>query len=92
MVFCRKKGQMITKESLETAYCFLHQKLRVYQYSTMDWQKDDIEYAIGNYICDMPHELLELLAEGRADFLADHTRFQADMTHAVERLETMLGI
>ena len=27
---------MITKESIETAYCFLHQKLRVYLYSNMD--------------------------------------------------------
>lgn len=83
---------MISKESIETAYCFLHQKLRVYQYSTMDWQKDDIEYAIGNYVADIPAELLEQLSAGRKDFLVDHGHFQADMTQAVEQLERMLGI
>jgi len=83
---------MITKESIETAYCFLHQKLRVYQYSTMDWQKDDIEYAIGNYVADIPAELLAQLSDGRKDFLVDHCHFQEDMTLAVEKLEKMLGI
>lgn len=83
---------MISKESIETAYCFLHQKLRVYQYSTMDWQKDDIEYAIGNYVADIPVELLTQLSGGKVDFLVDHRHFQADMTHAVEQLEKMLGI
>ena len=38
---------MITKDSIETAYSFLHQKRNVYIHSTLDWQKDDIEYAIG---------------------------------------------
>ena len=37
---------MITKDSIETAYAFFHQKHRVYIYSNMDWQKDDIEYAL----------------------------------------------
>jgi len=83
---------MISKESIETAYCFLHQKLRVYQYSTMDWQKDDIEYAIGNYVADIPNELLEQLSQGKPDFLVDHRNFQRDMTQAVEQLEQMLGI
>jgi len=83
---------MIPKESIETAYCFLHQKLRVYQYSSMDWQKDDIEYAIASYVDSMPRELYDLLAEGRPDFLLDHRRFAADMTLAVNHLERMLGI
>ena len=38
---------MITKDSIETAYSFLHQKQRIYVHSTLDWQKDDIEIAIG---------------------------------------------
>ena len=33
---------MITKDSIETAYSFLHQKQRIYVHSTLDWQKDDI--------------------------------------------------
>jgi len=36
---------MITKDSIETAYSFLHQKQRIYIHSTLDWQKDDIELA-----------------------------------------------
>ena len=81
---------MISKESLETAYCFLHQKQRVYQYSTMDWQKDDIEYAIDSYVGDMDHELYEMLSKGRKDFLRDHKRFGEDMIEAVEELEKLL--
>jgi len=83
---------MVTKESIETAYCFLHQKLRVYIYSNMDWQKDDIEYAIASYLDSMPKELYENLAEGRKDFLLDHKHFADDMTLAVGKLERMLGI
>ena len=44
---------MITKDSIETAYSFLHQKRNVYIHSTLDWQKDDIEMAIGSYVDDM---------------------------------------
>ncbi len=32
----------IPKDSIETAYCFLHQKRNVYIHSSLDWQKDDI--------------------------------------------------
>ena len=44
---------MITKDSIETAYSFLHQKRNVYIHSTLDWQKDDIELAISSYVDDM---------------------------------------
>ena len=47
---------MITKDSIETAYSFLHQKQRIYVHSTLDWQKDDIEMAISNYANDMSQE------------------------------------
>ena len=81
---------MITRDSIETAYSFFHQKRNVYIHSTLDWQKDDIEYAIAAYADDMSRELLERLADGRADFLKDHKRFLPDITQAVERLEAML--
>ena len=94
---------MITKDSIETAYSFLHQKRRstfgrllptgrknVYIHSSLDWQKDDIEYAIASYVDDMSLELYEAISNGRADFLRDHKRFQEDITVAVERLEEML--
>ena len=78
---------MISKDSIETAYAFLHQKLRVYEHSTMEWQKDDIEMIIGSYADDINPELLKLLSGGRTDFLKDHKRFEGDLRHAVETLE-----
>ena len=94
---------MITKDSIETAYSFLHQKQRIYvlaslrwqaskarAHSTLDWQKDDIELAISDYANDMSQELYDAISGGRADFLRDHKRFQEDITKTVEILEKML--
>ena len=81
---------MITKDSIETAYSFLHQKRNVYIHSTLDWQKDDIEYAIASYADDMSQELFDTISSGRPDFLRDHKCFSEDITLAVERLENML--
>ena len=81
---------MITKDSIETAYSFLHQKQRIYVHSTLDWQKDDIEMAIAAYADDMSQKLFEAISGGRADFLHDHKQFQDDITKAVDILETML--
>ena len=80
---------MITKDSIETAYSFLHQKQRIYVHSTLDWQKDDIEIAIASYADEMSQELFDLISGGRADFL-NTQRFQEDITKAVEILENML--
>ena len=49
---------MITKDSIETAYSFLHQKQRVYAHSSLDWQKDDIEVAIASYADDMSQDCM----------------------------------
>ena len=81
---------MITRDSIETAYSFLHQKRNVYIHSALDWQKDDIEYAIASYADDMSPELYDEISGGRPDFLRDHKRFQEDITKAVEQLEGML--
>jgi len=81
---------MITKDSIETAYGFLHQKRNVYIHSTFDWQKDDIELAIGSYVDDMSQELYEAISDGRPDFLRDHKRFGDDITLAVEKLEKII--
>lgn len=81
---------MITRDSIETAYSFLHQKRNVYIHSSLDWQRDDIEYAIASYVDDMSRDLYETISDGRTDFLRDHKRFQEDITNAVERLESML--
>ena len=81
---------MITKDSIETAYSFLHQKRNVYIHSTLDWQKDDIELSIGSYVDDMSSELYDAISDGRPDFLRDHKRFGDDITLAVEKLEKKL--
>ena len=78
---------MITKDSIETAYSFLHQKRNVYIHSTLDWQKDDIEYAIGSYVDDMSQELYESISDGKIDFLRDHKWFEDDITRAVEKMD-----
>ena len=82
---------MITKDSIETAYSFLHQKRNVYIHSSLDWQQDDIEVAIGSYVDDMNPELYATLSAGRSDFLRDHSRFRQDITEAVEQLEDLLA-
>ena len=69
---------MITKDSIETAYSFLHQKQRIYVHSTLDWQKDDIELAISDYANDMSQELYDAISG------------EEDITKAVEILEKML--
>ncbi len=81
---------MITKDAIETAYSFFHQKLRVYEHSTIDSQKDDIEYAISSYVASMSEELYGILSEERKDFLANHGTFGDDLAHAVDTLERML--
>ena len=81
---------MITKDSIETAYSFLHQKRNVYIHSSLEWQKGDIEYAIASYVDDMSQEFYEILSDGRADFLRDHKRFKEDISLAVEKMEQML--
>lgn len=81
---------MITPASIETAYCFFHQKERVYAHSKMDWQKDDIEYAISSYVDDMNPELYALLSQGNTRFLRNHTHFHKELIRAIDTLEQML--
>jgi hypothetical protein len=81
---------MITHDSIEAAYCFFHQKWRVYERSHSDVQRDDIEYAIANYTSQMSPELYRLLADGQKDYLNDHSTFSRQMPEAIDRLEKML--
>ena len=77
---------MITKDSIEAAYCFFHQKYQVYAFSNCKRQKDDIEYAISSYVEVMNPELYKKLAAGKEDFLLTHSRFAEDMKEAIEKL------
>jgi len=81
---------MITRDSIEIAYSFLHQKRNVYIHSGLGWQKDDIEYTIGNYVDDMSPDLFDTISDGRPDFLRDHKRFEEDITRAVDILGKLL--
>ena len=85
-----RQSSALPKDSIETAYSFLHQKRNVYIHSSLEWQKDDIEYAISSYVDDMNRELYDNISNGRDDFLRDHKRFQEDITLAVAKLEQML--
>lgn len=80
----------ISQDCIESAYCFIHQKLRVYEFSTNLTQRDDIEYAISQYVDGMNPQLYQLLADGRDGFLLDHVSFEQDMRKAQEQLEKMM--
>lgn len=81
---------MISRDSIETAYSFFHQKWTVFCHSTMEWQKDDIEYAISQYADEMNPELYAMISKGNPDFMKAHPAFAADMESAVNQLEAML--
>ena len=81
----------VDKNAIETAYSFFHQKERVYAHSNMEWQKDDIEYAISSYVQDMDKTLYGLLSDGHDDFLVNHRRFHDDILSAIEVMENLLN-
>lgn len=81
----------ITNDCIESAYCFIHQKLRVYEFSHNLTQRDDIEYAIAQYVEGMNPSLYQFLAKGRKEFLVDHVNFEKDMREAQELLEKMMA-
>ena len=85
------KSKRIDKNAIETAYSFFHQKERVYAHSNMEWQKDDIEYAISSYVQDMDKTLYGLLSDGHDDFLVNHRRFHDDILSAIEVMENLLN-
>ncbi|KGF50018.1 hypothetical protein [Prevotella disiens] len=81
---------MISRDSIEAAYCFLHQKYRVYEFSTSETQRDDIEFAIASYVDGMNKALYLELAKDRKEFLLNHVSFAKDMEEAIEALEAKL--
>ncbi len=82
--------RMISRYNIETAYSFMHQKMRVYIHSNMEWQREDIEYAISSYVDEMNPELYSLISGGREDYLRNHIRFEHDICEAVDKLEVLL--
>ena len=86
----KKQLAMVTKDSIQEAYAFFHQKWRIYSQSVNSRQKDDIEYAISDYARSMSPELYHELARGREGFLFTHTTFADDISSAVDDLEQRL--
>lgn len=81
---------MIDRGIIEQAYSFFHQKLRVYEFSCSETQRDDIEYAISSYVDEMSAELYSLLSNGDSEYLRSHPSFESDMRDAVSRMEALL--
>jgi len=81
---------MITRDSIESAYCFFHQKWQVYRFSTNPQQLEDIEYAIAQYVESMNKELYQQLANGTPDFMLSHKTFATDIAQAVAKLDSMM--
>ncbi|MST86002.1 hypothetical protein [Hallella mizrahii] len=88
--FAKVSSGSLDQGCIESAYSFFHQKYRVYEYSHSDGQKDDIEYAISNYVEQMNPSLYEYLSAGRKDYLLSHSSFSHDMEDAIDQLEKML--
>ncbi len=82
---------MLDRNLIEMAYSFFHQKLRVYEFSNSETQRDDIEYAVSEYVAMMSPELREYISEGRPAFLREHSTFEDDMRAAVRRMGGQLG-
>lgn len=82
---------MVNQASIQIAYSFFHQKLRVYEHSSIDWQRDDIEVAIADFVAQMNPELYRLLAHDRRDYLLAHERFEADLKDALCQCTKLLN-
>lgn len=76
--------------SIESAYAFFHQKLRVYEHSTSEREMDHIEDVIGSYVNSMSQVLYQELSGGNEAYLREHPSFKDDLTDAVSKLEAML--
>lgn len=81
---------MISRDSVESAYAFFHQKWRVYEFSHSPRQRDEIEVAISDYVDQMNPELLAKLSGGDEEYLRTHATFSQQMPQAVSKLEKML--
>lgn len=81
----------MNKDCIESAYCFFHQKFRVYKYSNLEWQKDDIEYAISEYVDAMDRDLYNFLSNNKKSYLQDHINFYDDIELAIKNLNKLIN-
>ena len=66
------------RNTIEQAYAFFHQKLKVYEHSTSEREMDHIEDCIVDYANSMSKDLFNELSQGNPVFLHEHTTFQED--------------
>lgn len=83
-------AETISKDSIEAAYCFFHQKHRVYAFSSDARQREDIEYAVESYVDTMSPALYAQISHGNPRFLRDYAVFQQDVEQAIAELEGMM--
>jgi hypothetical protein len=79
------------KNTVEQAYAFFHQKLKVYEHSTSEREMDHIEDCIADYANTMSRALFNELSQGNPAFLHEHTTFQDDLRKAVCEMEKWIG-
>lgn len=80
---------VITRDGVEQAYCFFHQKHRVYIHSRDERQREDIEWAVEQYASQMSAALREAISTHEG-FLGDPTCFLDDLEAALTALERIL--
>ena len=85
------KDNRVSRDSMEEAYSFFHQKWNVFRGSADERQRDDIEYAVGAYASGMDGGVYARLSGGRDGFLVEHASFAADLQEAVALLEEMMN-
>ena len=78
------------RNTIEQAYAFFHQKLKVYEHSTSEREMDHIEDCIADYANSMSKGLFDELSHGNPAFLHEHTTIQEDLTKAVCLMESWL--
>ncbi len=81
---------MIDRNVIEQAYCFFHQKWKVYSGRSSETQRDDIEYAISSYVDAMDADLYAMLSGGDQSFLREHVSFARDIAQALNVMASLL--
>ena len=79
------------RNTVEQAYAFFHQKLKVYEHSTSEMEMDHIEDTIADYANSMSKDLFNELSQGNPAFLHEHSTFQEDLTNAVLIMESWIS-
>ena len=79
------------RNTIEQAYAFFHQKLKVYEHSTSEREMDHIEDTISTYADAMSPALFRELSGGDPAFLHEHSTFLKELQQAVGDLESQLA-